>query len=315
MPEGPEVLTIVDQLDFLLNKCKVTSIDFFDKYESRPPNGYKEVKFPLIVDRVFCKGKQLVFEFSEVPTKPCNPKTKKKLWMFNHLRMTGKWSVENQSKEIDEEHMYARINVENNLHKTESSIIDVSGVVYSDVRGFGTFEFITDENEKNKRLKELANGFIGDYLVDYKEFETKIKKQSGNVVTKLTDQKVIVSGIGNYLISEILYDSGIYPFIKCESLDKEDIKKLYESCKKIITSSYNSGGMSMKDYVDVFGKPGDYEKKLCVYMRKTDSYGNKVVKTKRNSNQNVWFVPGLQKKGYEDSSMSDDDTSSDNDSN
>ncbi len=164
----------------------------------------------------------------------------------------------------------------------------------------GTFDFICKELDKNIRLNELADGFIGldEYIIDYETFYTNVKNsKKASFTTKLTDQKSICSGIGNYLLSEIMYESGLYPAIKCHELTDKDIENVFQNCAKIIKKSYEMGGMSMRDYVDVHGVEGKFETELQVYGKKNenDPYGNKVHSMKRGTGQTIWYVPGLQK--------------------
>ena len=288
MPEGPEVLTIVDQLDFYLSKKEVVDVEFTSgKYEDNYPDNFEELleDLPLVIEQVFCKGKMIVFELY-------SKDSDSKWWIFNSLRMTGSWRF-NESKD----HTRLRMDF-SPLEK--NGVFDIDKIFYNDVRGLGTFEFVNDEKEKDSRLDNLASGFIGreEYLIDYKTFYNNIKNCKKSMLTgKLTDQKSICSGIGNYLISEIMYDSGLHPTIKCDQLDDEDIKKVFESCLRIIKLSYELNGMSMRDYVDVSGDEGLFEKHLKVYGKrgKTDPFGNKVLNMKRSNGQTIWFVPGLQR--------------------
>lgn len=294
MPEGPEVLTIVDQLDFYLNSKVLSSIEFTSgRYEDNGPEYFDEFvdDLPLTIERVFCKGKLIVFQLSSVKSTNITNITKK-WWIFNSLRMTGTWSL---NKNIN----YGRLEM-NFLPRIENGVFDIDKIFYVDVRSLGTFEFIKDEDEVNKRLSDLANGFIGieEYTIDYETFYTNIKKCKNSYLTsKLTDQRSICSGIGNYLLSEILYDSEIYPFIKCSELDDEVIKRLFDSCNTLINLSYSLGGMSMRDYVDITGTSGGFHKHLKVYgkRKETDPYGNRVVHSKRSNGQTIWYVPGLQR--------------------
>ena len=288
MPEGPEVLTIVDQLDFYLNKKAIKSFEFTSgRYEDDSPSNFDMFinSLPLTINQVFCKGKMIVFELS---------KTDGSIWwIFNSLRMTGKWNFKD-----DKEHRKVHIKF---FPREENGVLDIEELFYIDVRCMGTFEFINKESEKDNRLNELANGFIGkkEYIIDYNTFYKNVKNgKKASFTTKLTDQKSICSGIGNYLLSEIMYASGLHPTIKCNELSDNDIKRVFNKCSEIIKLSYELGGMSMRDYVDLHGDEGLFEKELKVYGKrgKTDPYGNAVMYMKRGNGQTIWYVPGLQRK-------------------
>ena len=290
MPEQSEVLTIVDGLDFYLCRKIIKSAEFLSgKYEDNPPDGFNEFvkSLPITIEKVFCKGKLPVFNMKEIDGDD-------KWWLLNSLRMTGTWQLEQGNKE----HTRFKFTFE---PKEENGVFDIDEIFYIDPRGLGTFEFINDEDTKEKKLNALAPCFIGpkEYRIDYKTFYDNIKTSKKSLLTsKLQDQKSICSGIGNYLLSEIMYECGFHPTIKCNELTDDDIQSLFDNSKKIITSSYNHGGMSMRDYVNIYGEEGKYEKELKVYGKKgkTDPYGNKVLSLKRGNGQTLWYVPGLQQK-------------------
>ena len=52
-----------------------------------------------------------------------------------------------------------------------------------------------------------------EFINNFKKYkENKRRKIDKPICEVLVDQKIILSGIGNYLVSEILHDSNIYPF-------------------------------------------------------------------------------------------------------
>lgn len=293
MPEGPECKNITDGLDFYLNGKTIISAEFLSgKYDDNYPKGFDKFvnALPITINRVFCKGKLIVFETTNGDGE--------KWWLLNSLRMTGTW----QFKQGTNEHTRFKFTFD---LKPENGVFDVDEIFYIDTRGLGTFDFINDEDVKDKKLNALAPCFIGleEYIIDYKTFYDNVKKSKKSLLTsKLQDQKSICSGIGNYLLSEIMYECGFHPLIKCNELTHYDIKSLFDNSNNIITSSYNHGGMSMRDYVNIYGEEGTYEKELKVYGKKgkTDPYGNKVLSLKRSNGQTLWYVPGLQQnKGEE----------------
>jgi formamidopyrimidine-DNA glycosylase len=280
MPEGPEVLTISDQLDFYLTNKTLTSIDFLSgKYEENYPDNFEEFRndLPMKIKKVFCKGKLIIFELIN---------SKKSWYILNSLRMTGCWRFDNH-----ESHGRACMNFSKDK---DFGVFDITKLYYIDTRSFGTFDFVTSIDES---LETLADGFIGVDEIDYDTFYKNVKScKKASFTTKLTDQKSICSGIGNYLLSEIMYESSLHPEIKCNELDDKDIKCVFENCSKIIKKSYKLGGMSMRDYVDLYGNEGSFESHLKVYGRKKDPHGNLVSQKKRSTGQTIWYVQELQQK-------------------
>jgi len=289
MPEGPEVLTIVDMMNFYMTNKIVIGMEFLSgKHGEDNPDQYDSFidDLPLKVDRVYCKGKLIIIQLSN--------NSGDKWWILNHLVMTGSWQLKCKKEE------YVRCRIEFEPMDSYGSL-DITSIDFSDVRDLGKFDFINDEDVLDDRLSELAPGFIGDYIIDYKTFQSNIENgKKGCLITKLRDQKSICSGIGNYLISEIMYDAGLSHLLKCNELSEDQIQKLYNSCKTIITQSYVNGGLSIENYVDINGIKGTFEPFLKVYRKdgkggrgSTDPYGNKVVSVKKG--QTFWYVPGLQR--------------------
>jgi formamidopyrimidine-DNA glycosylase len=284
MPEGPEVLTIVDGLYFYLNGKTIKSLNFLSgKYSTCTPEYYEEFidSLPIKVVDVWCKGKCIIFYLKN--------EEGKEWWILNSLRMTGKWEFT--------ETTHTRLHI--SMKPTpENGVFDVSDIYYNDVRSLGTFEFIESRESLNYFLNELKCGFIGRYIIDLSKFSKNIKNCKASLLTsKLSDQRGICSGIGNYLISEIMYDCRFHPQINCSDLSRESIEILFNSCKTIISESYYSGGMSMKDYNGIDGGKGDFASSLKVYGRRgVDINGQKITTMKKSNGQTLWYVPERQTK-------------------
>jgi formamidopyrimidine-DNA glycosylase len=147
----------------------------------------------------------------------------------------------------------------------------------------------------NIKLSQLGPDFLNNDDFDLDLF-TKIlkKRKKSNISTILMNQKII-SGIGNYLKSEILYAARINPHRSVASLNEEDIDKLFKEGKRIIKASYRMGGTSKKDYVHVDGSKGTFQDFLKVYGKKEDEFGNKIVAEKTKDGRTTYWVPVLQK--------------------
>jgi formamidopyrimidine-DNA glycosylase len=65
-------------------------------------------------------------------------------------------------------------------------------------------------------------------------FKERIKQRRGQIKNVLRNQK-FVKGIGNAYADEILVYAGILPFRKRATLTEDEIEKLYESMRKVLT--------------------------------------------------------------------------------
>jgi DNA-formamidopyrimidine glycosylase len=107
-----------------------------------------------------------------------------------------------------------------------------------DMRNFGTLSFSDNKEKLDKKLKSIG---IDIFTTEFKlkQFKTIIKKQkAGKLIGIFLLEQKYISGIGNYLRSDILYNASISPFRIVSFLSDNDIKKLFYSIIKIVGKSY-----------------------------------------------------------------------------
>lgn len=278
MPEGPEVTIVAEGLNQILQGKYIINFGVTDngRYRNKSPDN--SVLFgdslPLLVEKVENKGKLIYFTFSS---------KKDKFYMVNTLGMSGVW------KRRKEKHTCFFFEYTSSLESEE-----VEKLYFVDQRHFGTIKFLTTKQDLEKKLKELGPDMLNDPKMNYKLFKERLLKyKHWNIVKVLMCQKII-SGIGNYLKSESLYHARISPFLKVEDLSEEQFYNLYQSIRLKIVSSYNQGGVSVKNFVDVDDKKGQYHFTFQVYCEKYDKKGNKVEKVVLDDKRSTYYVPSLQ---------------------
>ncbi len=267
MPEGPEVRIIVDQLNHLLQNSELLSIEITSgRYSKKAPDNFTNFSscLPLKIKEVKCKGKFIWFELDG-------------WYIFNTLGMSGGWKLESEK------------------HSHLTWLTNKATVYFTDMRNFGTFKFIKNKSELDKKLKELGTDALSpDYTLDYvKKVLGEKKSQTKTLAGILMNQKKFC-GIGNYLKSEILYASKLSPHRTLESLTSDDITTLFHQSKKIIQASYDNGGGSAGDFSDLNKKKGSYKFKFQVYGRSLDPLGNKVKKETTQDKRTTHWVPTVQ---------------------
>ena len=102
-----------------------------------------------------------------------------------------------------------------------------------------------------------------------------------------------ISGIGNYLRSEILYSANINPHNKVQDLSDKKLKELFAITKNLLETSYNLKGCSLQDFKNLEGEKGGFQKQLNVYKRKKDPHGNDVTNDKIGG-RSVFWVKKIQ---------------------
>ena len=150
-------------------------------------------------------------------------------------------------------------------HNHVEFIFDTFKLIYNDPRRFGFFEIMKNESELKKRFKNLGpepfnKRFNLNYVINY------FKHKNKDIKSFLIDQK-FVSGIGNIYASEILFAGKINPFKKARLLNLRECKQIITNSKKILQRAIIKGGSSIRDFKDVLGTQGNYQKEFKVYRQ------------------------------------------------
>ncbi len=169
--------------------------------------------------------------------------------------------------------------------------------IYNDPRRFGYFEIIQNfELLKNKINKFGPEPFSVKFNFDY--LHSFLKNKEKNIKNFLLDQR-FVSGIGNIYASEILYLSKVKPDKKAKNLTKKELKKILINSKKVLSKAINKGGSSIKDFKNISGLEGEYQKDFKVYQRaglKCKRFNCEgIIKKKNISNRSTFFCNLCQK--------------------
>ena len=108
-----------------------------------------------------------------------------------------------------------------------------------------------------------------------------------------------VSGIGNIYASEILFLSKIKPTKKARLLNIKDCKKIVIYSKKVLFNAISKGGSSIRDFKNISGVKGNFQKDFKVYQR--DGLNCKrlkctgIIQKKNISNRSTFFCNTCQK--------------------
>jgi DNA-formamidopyrimidine glycosylase len=276
MPEGPEVTIIAEGLHKILHGNYITklNIDPSSRYAKKAPDGFNkfEENLPLKIVSVQNKGKLIYWTFDN------------NHYAFQTLGLSGVW------------HHHKKPNCSFTIDYQKKQNSRKSNTLYfMDQRHFATIKFVDSWEEVEKKLKSIGPDMLNDKDMNYTRFKKIMEKyQEKNIVKVLMDQK-IVSGIGNYLKSEILYHCRLSPHNIIKNIPDSKMKELYQSIRLKIVGSYNQGGASLRHYADIEDKKGLYEFTFEVYNKKEDKLGNKVKAEDTLDKRRTYWVPELQK--------------------
>ena len=181
-------------------------------------------------------------------------------------------------------------------HNHIEIFFDKFKLVYNDPRRFGFFEIIKDKKSFKKRFERLGpEPFNSKFNTNYIYNNLKNKKKS--IKNFLLDQNFI-SGIGNIYASEILYLSKINPIKKGKSINKSNCKKIFKNSKLVLLNAIKRGGSSIRDFKDLSGKKGSFQKNFKVYQREGLKCKRKnckgIIQKKNISNRSTFFCTFCQ---------------------
>lgn len=216
MPEIAEITLTSEILKKNFKNKILLAFDFVSgRYTKRDPEGYQDFleALPLKIKNIDSRGKFMWFELYD----PNNEENEDHWYVWNTFGLTGMWSL-----------------FEPKYERAVMTFQNDKVAYFSDMRNFGTFKFSNDLDALNEKLEELSPDFLKDDDFDLE----RIKKYKIPIVKILMDQKKIGSGIGNYLVAEILYRAKISPYRTGNSLTDEEIETLEYWIKYVIKLSY-----------------------------------------------------------------------------
>jgi uracil-DNA glycosylase len=326
MPEGPEVRTIVDQLQQGVGK-RLVDIQFLSgRYVNHGrPDGFAsfaETMTPInqyqhhhqqqpvaqsstVVDTIVewnAKGKFIYLILDDGSIKDTDDKDddpdsdfQRSIWIT--LGMTGQFLSE---KVHLEDPKYARwylelFDVESNTSTIDSQT-NAFKIYYHDQRNFGTLKFSLSAKELQTKLASLGPDVLdrdGTTVDTFLELMDS-SKQDVNICKLLMNQQKI-SGVGNYILSEALYRAKIDPFATIGELDEELHRRpLFREIQAVATESYASKGLT-RPYVGTYrsmdGNTGEFAFQLQCYGRETCVQGNPVIReTNGPHGRSIWYT-------------------------
>jgi formamidopyrimidine-DNA glycosylase len=139
---------------------------------------------------------------------------------------------------------------------------------FVDPRTFGEM-FVTaaDELGKVKELQHIAIDPL-DQVFTWQTFQYLLAEKAAKMKQLLMDQKFI-SGLGNIYSDEVLFGAGLRYDRMSNALSSQEVRRLYRAIQETLQEAIKARGTTLDDeaYVDLFGKPGEYQNELKVYGR------------------------------------------------
>ena len=287
MPELPEVEVVRQSLDKKIKQKKVKKVIIRNrnlrfKIPSNFANFLKNLKI-IKVDRF---SKYLILHLSNYS------------YCLIHLGMSGTiHTVYDNKKNFLTNTSFYNSPTLPKKHNHVEIIFDNLKIVYNDPRRFGFFQLINNSILLKKRFSQLGpEPFQSKFNLKY--IFSFFKKKEKNIKNFLLDQN-FVSGIGNIYANEILFLSKINPLKKAQLLQKKECKIRMITARKVLLSAIKKGGSSIKNFKNIVGQKGNFQKDFKVYDREglnCKRFQCKgVIKKKNISNRSTFFCNICQK--------------------
>ncbi len=168
---------------------------------------------------------------------------------------------------------------------------------FVDPRTFGElFVTGTDDLGKVKELQHIAIDPL-DHVFTWQTFGSRMAERASRLKPLLMDQKFI-SGLGNIYSDEVVFAAGLRYDRMSDSLSSQEVRRLYRSLQEILQDAIRYRGTTLDDeaYVDLFGKPGEFQNELRVYGREglPCRRCRTPIQTVKISGRNSYFCPQCQ---------------------
>jgi formamidopyrimidine-DNA glycosylase len=123
---------------------------------------------------------------------------------------------------------------------------DKGNIYIDNAKSFGYIKIMQTNDIKLNVGEDINN-------LNFNSFEKLFKRRRKKIYSLLTDQKII-SGIGNYIACEALYDADISPHIPANKLNKNEVNNLFNSINKIYQDMLNVKQKNLKNILDVIAQ-------------------------------------------------------------
>ena len=255
MPELPEVEIVRQSLNKKIKQKKVIKVIVRNRnLRFKIPVNFESFLKGRKIIEVKRFSKYLIFCFS------------REKYCLLHLGMSGTVHLVNDNQR----HLLTNTSFYNSptlptKHNHVEIIFKNLRIIYNDPRRFGFFQILKNSLLLKKKFANLGPEpfqleFNYEYLFSF------FKGKSKNIKNFLLDQN-FVSGIGNIYASEILFLCKLDPNKKADFLKRKDCKKIVFNSRKVLNKAIKNGGSTIRDFKNISGKKGNFQKNFNVYDR------------------------------------------------
>jgi len=177
------------------------------------------------------------------------------MYVINHLAMSGAWLFRNEMQRMT---VHTRLAFRFTDPEGQHEFVD-----FTDPRHFGRLDFHSSEEFWGEKIQNKLGALGPDAIFDTITYQMLVdqthkftEKHPEWEIKPLLMEQQFLSGIGNYLASDICFLAGINPFKKAGELSVQDLKNLEESIPSVVKTSYEQGGSTIRTYKAPDGSSG-----------------------------------------------------------
>ena len=266
IPEGPEVRKYALELAKSVSGRTLLEVSIKSgRYLKKHPVGYEEFSddLPLNILGAGVHGKFMYVLLEG----------QRSIW--STLGMTGQWSSKKSQ------------------HTRVDFVLEDGMVFYNDIRNFGTLKFVKGKTHLIEKLQSLGPDLLSEQCDNNLFIDRLRTKDKKTIVQALMDQSV-VAGVGNYIKADSLWLTKISPHRLVSDISDDELSNLNSNIRKVMVSSFESGGATINTYADFNGNIGEYGSKFIVYNKKVDPEGNRVISEQTKDGRTTWWAPERQ---------------------
>jgi formamidopyrimidine-DNA glycosylase len=248
LPELPEIEHLKRSLEPYLTGARVTEVSLARRDVVRSKNGAepRDLLRSAVVDRLERHGKQLAVV------------TRDDRVLVIHLGMSGQLRYVAARR---------RLPVTDHVHcvwRLRGPRGHAGRLLFRDPRRFGgLWAYPSTETLRRQRWSRLGPDALTIRAAILRE---RLAGTRRSIKSALMDQ-TLVAGLGNIYVDEALFAARTHPLSCARDVEPPHVGNLAAAVRRILRVAIESGGSTLRDYVDAAGRKGSHVQRHRVYGR------------------------------------------------
>jgi formamidopyrimidine-DNA glycosylase len=244
LPELPEVEVICRRLECELPGKKILNLELLTPSSLKGAGDeFPETLRGSRIRNVRRRGKLIVME------------TDAGLSLVIHLKMTGQLILSS----LREAGRHCRL-----IMTFQKDGGEAVYLLFNDMRRFGyLLPLFDDRDNTDSPLKNIGPDALGISLEDF----SRIVGSSGRRIKNLLLDQARIAGLGNIYVDEILHRAGVNPLTPAKEIPPELVENIHSTMGMVLERAIETGGSSVRNYIDSSGRDGSFQKEHAVYKR------------------------------------------------